>query len=221
MNKLLCWLGFISTIALGGCATVQPVASQTTVVDRPPLNTVQTQEIGDTLLEYYISSTIPSLRILDRFTIGATIYDPQLPRPVGTGEKVARYLLEDASGQVPRDTCYDPEDSVFFPPNGYGVCDFLMKSMINSGTVRVEPAQFIDIRRPQFRQELIYNGKVGNSVKFLYREFRGDIIRAPFSQEVQYDLLEGGSIGFKGARIEILSSTNRLIQYRVLKTFDR
>jgi hypothetical protein len=213
-------VGGLLIALLSGCASVAPVALQTSVVDRPPIGTLQTQEIGDTLLEYFISSTMPSIHTLQQFSIGNVTYEPQIPRPVGVGEKVNRYLLENSSGRQV-ELCYDPSDSVFFPPNGYGICDFFFKKMISSSPVGVEPATFVDVHRPQFRQELIYNGKIGNSVKFLYREFRGDLIRAPFSQEVQYDLGEGTVIGFKGARIEIVSSSNRSIQYKVLKTFDR
>lgn len=207
-------------LLITGCASVAPVALQTTIVDRPPIGTVQTQEIGDTLLEYFVSSTLPSIRILQQFSIGVVTYEPQVPRPVGVGEKVTRYLVENSIGRQV-ELCFDPSDRTFFPPNGYGICDFFLKSMVKSEPVGVEPSTFTDVRRPLFRQELIYNGKVGGSVKFLYREFRGDLIRAPFSQEVQYDLAEGATVGFKGARVEILSSTNRSIQYRILKTFDR
>ena len=43
---------------------------------------------------------------------------------------------------------------------------------------------------PTFRQQFIYNGKVGSNLKFLYREISNNYARAPFSQEVQYDLNE-------------------------------
>jgi hypothetical protein len=165
---------------------------------------------------------MPGIRILSQFKMGAFTFDPQTPRPTGMGEKVERYLLEETSGdpRLAMNACFDPADSIFFPPNGYGVCDFLMKKLWGAAA-RTEQAKFIDIRKPLFRQELIYNGKVGSNIKFLYRELYGDMMRAPFNQEVQYDLAEGNVIGFKGARVEVISSTNRAIQYRVLKGFDR
>ena len=210
----------------GGCASVAPVATQTKIIDRPPINVVSKEELGDTLLEYYVSNTQPSLKVLEQWGINKNRknYPPQILRPVGVGEQVSRYYVEEAPANTPeiwRRVCYDPSDSVFFMPNGYDVCDFFIKSMINSGPVRVEPADYVDVRAPQFKQELIYNGKVGNSVKFLYRELSGGYMRAPFTQEVQYDLAEGNEIGFKGARIEIINSSNRFIEYKVLKTFNR
>lgn len=76
-----------------------------------------------------------------------------------------------------------------------------------------------DIDTPGFRQELIYNGRSGDTVKFLYREFSGDYARPPFSQEVQYDLKDGSMIGFKSVRIEVLEASNTRLSYRVLSSF--
>ena len=43
--------------------------------------------------------------------------------------------------------------------------------------------------------------------------------RPAFNQDVQYDLSEGKTIGFKGARVEIVEATNTNIRYRVLAHF--
>lgn len=72
---------------------------------------------------------------------------------------------------------------------------------------------------PSFVQELIYNGRVGDSVKFLYREFSDNMARPAFSQEAQYDLSESQIIGFKNARLEIVDATNTELKYRVLESF--
>ncbi len=82
-----------------------------------------------------------------------------------------------------------------------------------------EYVKVMAIDKPGFTQELIYNGRIGNSIKFLYREFSNSMMRYPFSQEVQYDLSESNIIGFKGARIEIKSATNTRLIYRVISSF--
>lgn len=215
----------IWSVLLTGCASVVPVQTRTRVVDRPPINEVRSEELGNTLLEYFISNTQPSIRILDQFKFFATgvAYPPQILRPRGVGEQMNTYIVEDTGEppHAPMTVCYDQTDKVLFFPSGFGSCDALLKSMVSSGALRVEPAEYVDIRAPQFRQELIYNGKVGNNVKFLYRELSGGYMRAPFTQDIQYDLQEGKEIGFKGARIEIINSTNRKIEYKVLKSFNR
>lgn len=71
-----------------------------------------------------------------------------------------------------------------------------------------------------FKQQFIFNGRVGNSLKFIYREFKNDMIRPAFDQELQYDLSESNIIGFKGLRMEIVKATNTNIQYKVLSNFN-
>ena len=75
------------------------------------------------------------------------------------------------------------------------------------------------VDEPSFRQELIYNGKTGATLRFLYREFSQDMIRPAFSQELTYDLDEGSEIGFRAVRIEVMDATNILLTYRVDKSF--
>ena len=70
-----------------------------------------------------------------------------------------------------------------------------------------------------FEQQLIYNGRVGDNLKFVYREFNKNMARSAFSQEVQYDLSESNIIGFKEVRIEVIEATNSNITYKVLKHF--
>tara|TARA_Y100001970_G_C14190539_1_gene835093 strand:+ start:221 stop:1267 length:1047 start_codon:yes stop_codon:yes gene_type:complete len=70
------------------------------------------------------------------------------------------------------------------------------------------------------QQELIYNGRSGDTVKFLYREFTSEgMARAAFQQVVTYDLKIGEVIGFKGARFRILEADNINLSYEVLNHF--
>jgi len=87
------------------------------------------------------------------------------------------------------------------------------------GPIKVTKTTHIDSNAPGFSQELIYNGKSGDSVKFLYREFASGMARPAFDQDVQYDLKEGKVVGFKGARIEVIEATNVNLRYRVLAHF--
>ena len=52
-----------------------------------------------------------------------------------------------------------------------------------------------------------------------YREFVAGYVRAPYTQDVQYDLSTDHTIGFKGARIEVLEATNTMLRYRVIQSF--
>lgn len=70
-----------------------------------------------------------------------------------------------------------------------------------------------------FDRNLIYNGRSGDAVKFLYREFSGSTNRQAFQQEVTYDLKIGEIIGFKGARFRIIEADNIGIKYQVIESF--
>ena len=129
-------------------------------------------------------------------------------RPMFTDELILKLDKEfikitDAIAQLVRDgqvLCFPG-----FAPNitklGEGTClpDTYYKDAI-----------YIDLSKPYLTQQLIYNGRINDSVKFLYRELsEGKLMRAPFTQEIQYDLKKGNEIGFKGARLKILEASNR------------
>lgn len=45
--------------------------------------------------------------------------------------------------------------------------------------------------------------------------------RPAFNQELQYDLNESNTVGFKGLRMEIVNATNTSIEYKVLSSFNK
>lgn len=71
-----------------------------------------------------------------------------------------------------------------------------------------------------FRQTLIYNGRVANRIRIGYREFSGDLARPAFSNEVEYDLNDSMEITYQGARIRIVEANNQRIEYIVLSNFN-
>jgi hypothetical protein len=73
--------------------------------------------------------------------------------------------------------------------------------------------------RPNFVQELVYNGRAGSTIRLLYREFAEDAIRPAFSQDLQYDLDESTTVGFRDLRLEILDANNTEIRFRLDKGF--
>jgi hypothetical protein len=76
-------------------------------------------------------------------------------------------------------------------------------------------------KKDYFKQEFIYNGRVGDALKFIYREYLNDYARPAFTQDLQYDLSENKTIGFRGMRIEIINASNTKIEYKVLNYFEK
>ena len=74
--------------------------------------------------------------------------------------------------------------------------------------------------RDSFKRELVYSGVSQNTISILYREFKDDLARPAFSQELKYDISQGKEIGYKGARFEVIKATNIGLTYKVIKTLD-
>ena len=90
----------------------------------------------------------------------------------------------------------------------------------NNMTIEYKEVLMPISKKEYLKQDFIYNGKVGNAIKFTYREYVDDLARPAFTQDLQYDLTESSIIGFRGLRIEILSATNTKIEYKVLTHFS-
>ncbi len=121
-------------------------------------------------------------------------------------------------------------------------------SIYDCATDTTPPFSYKDINKviwlnDSFKRELVYNGRSGDTIRFMYREFScSDCKLAPdapqlfasterltsgvektyyarpaFTQEIVYDLDIGKTIGFKGAMFKILKADNQEIQYTVIK----
>ncbi|ULR87332.1 hypothetical protein [Comamonas sp. B21-038] len=77
------------------------------------------------------------------------------------------------------------------------------------------------ILRPEaFRNELVFLGSAGKTLRLLYREYAGDFVRPAFSQDVAYDVEAlPMEIQFRTARIQVLELPGSSIKYRVLSSF--
>lgn len=67
------------------------------------------------------------------------------------------------------------------------------------------------------REELIYSGRTGPTLKVTYREFRGDLAAPAFFQELSYDLGESTTIRFRDFEIDVAEANNQQIRFTVLK----
>ena len=84
-----------------------------------------------------------------------------------------------------------------------------------------EKSELESLTDDAFKQELVFSGKNGAKVRFLYRELFGNATKVPFSQDFDYDLEAGGLVVFKGARLEVLESTPTKLRYRLLESFSK
>jgi len=110
-----------------------------------------------------------------------------------------------------RDICYSKSRDIFYVnfPNQYKPIDPNL----------IQKTRKMAIAQANYVQELIYNGRVDNNLKFVYREFSGDMIRPAFSQTVQYDYNESKFISFKELTLEIVEANNQIIKYKLINNF--
>jgi len=145
---------------------------------------------------------------------GAACYNVGLARTSndsgGTNFNCPGVLLPTAS------VCYSDQVNNYFLVTGVGVIWQLPQQ--NIGSIRRE--QRAVQRQTNFVQELIYNGRVDNNLRFIYREFSNDLVRPAFTQEIQYDSNESSIIGFRDLRIEVISSSNIEIVYKLISNFN-
>ncbi len=82
--------------------------------------------------------------------------------------------------------------------------------------------QNITYNDDSFKYQVLYQGKIGNKIKISFREFKNDMVRPAFTQDIEYELelTKPTIIGFKGLRIEVSKATNQNITYSVIKDYN-
>lgn len=124
-------------------------------------------------------------------------------------------------GRVDKAALADPYKTMLVEKSKNTVCGV---SVFNA-KVCTDNVDFRRLRRPTltvdgFQRTLIYSGRIGNKINIAYREFSNNVARPAFNNDVEYDLGESMLIGYKGAEIEIIEATNRMIRYRVIRNFN-
>ncbi len=221
-------LGFAAYFLIGCSAKVFVVEPELEIIDLPPRGEVTTRELGETLVVKYQKYTTNGL-IVDSTVqanggFGRTItidkgskWAHVEERQYGSGIKQNIFAKrKERTGRiiqliVDRDVTSGDGSPILVMSGQSG---WFLEDGLNFHRGDVNNENF-----PNFRQVLIYNGRVGNYVKFLYREYKHNLSRPAFTQEIQYDITESNEIGFKGVRLIIVEATNREISYKVIKPF--
>ena len=103
-------------------------------------------------------------------------------------------------------------------PNAYGF------EISNNCLSSLNPSQINIVTKTQesetnFKQEFVYNGRINDELRFIFREFYDDFARPAFTQELVYDLNISEDIGFRNLKLKIIEATNLEIKYQVISNF--
>jgi len=218
-------------LSLGACAIPKTaIVPVTTAIDSPPLDTAQEAEIGDTMVKKGQITTYRSITLSNEVSAGDGWISKKLtvrPQTLLATKESRQWTFYYAVDNV---EIYDAVLGASPAIGGIAISKedpAKVRIFASEGAIMYTPGDSPALVHGEsyakgksgFQQELIYNGRVGDMGKFLYRELSNDLLRGSFSQEVQYDLSEDSMIGFKGLRIEVLEATNQSIRYKVKKSF--
>ncbi|AGC77955.1 hypothetical protein LX97_03488 [Nonlabens dokdonensis] len=197
-----------------------PVIPNSETILTPEINEINTSEIGITLVSKETAKKYSAIEITKEVKIKPNM----LVKTLEVGETfIKKFETEDFELY---ENVNDQTYGIAISKNGE------MPKVYSTGPtgtgLRLKPSkyqiEYVSTQRPiksddYYKQEFIYNGKVGNGIKFIYREFVNDYARPAFTQDLQYDLSEDRIIGFRGLRLEVISATNTKIEYRILNYF--
>lgn len=216
-----------SCALLSSCATTNTNYQAASVdISEPPIGQVVTADVGSTMVKQgkYVESDaiyFPSpvkIGLLGAYTFSRGYYIKE-----GEDAKNEFYQPEPGpeGGRVDKSALADPYKTILVGKSGNTVCGVTIMN-VKACTKNVELRR---LRRPTlqadgFQQTLIYSGRIGNKVNIAYREFSNSAARPAFNNDVEYDLSESKTIGYKGAEIEIIEATNRMIKYKVNRNFN-
>lgn len=186
-----------------------------------PLNEIQTTEIGNSMIEKGTLKIYPAIKI--DFYPKKESY---LGRKIEIEEGDILTLSEiDRKGKVFYDKSSDKIQGVLIVNDDYENPKLFthnptLHPLSRKIELKVSKTEQKIICKECLKQEFVYNGKSGNTLKFTYREFINDMARPAFTQELQYDLADGNIVGFKGLRIEVVKTTNIDIEYKIISSFN-
>lgn len=232
--SICCFFSFFFSSCSG--LKVWPVNVDYESIMFPELNKTMVVELGDTLVDQGTSNTRAKITTFNDVEF---VWGGLWKISLGKGSYLAKfennefiyfYPLQakvDMKGTV-IDDGEDRKDAIGFAKSKKNQNLLPFVHTMNFDTIPYpkgikQPAykvsKLVERHSASFRQQLIYNGRVDDNLRLIYREFSGDMARGDFKQEMQYDLGKSKTIGFKGVRMEVVEASNTQMKYRVLAHF--
>jgi len=218
---------FTVTLLLSACATTNTNYQPDMVnISEPPLNRVVVAEVGSEMVrqgKYVQSDAIYLSSEVKVGLIGSYTFSPGYYIKEGEDKKNGFFHPENSpeGGRVTKGALADPYKTMLVPKSENTVCGVsVLNAKVCSRNVPLRRLRRPTVTADGFQQTLIYSGRIGNKINVAYREFSNNTARPAFNNDVEYDLGESMVIGYKGAEIQIIEATNRMIKYKVVRNFN-
>ncbi|MQA19166.1 hypothetical protein [Rugamonas rivuli] len=205
----------LTLIAVTGCRT-RPLPISYTLTTLPEVGMQATAGVGERLVTQALARSVPVLAIQtdqpigDYLVLKGRYQQSQQNTEYATFPNVKMRKISDNGNH---------SNDLFFFEKDKGT-KVLCVSRRSCAEVEYITEYATSYSPQSLQQTLLYNGKIGNRITLSYREFSQDLARPAFTNEVAYDLSESKILGYKGARLEVISATNTELTYRVVAGFD-
>jgi hypothetical protein len=226
--KKLTLIAAVTLITIAGCKSTPPPIVWTKMVT-PLVGEAATTFLGENLITQGHGYYTDVITVGDGSGWGITIQEAKYFNITGTDKWAANFdsiTFKKTSGKIlDKDSIleYNTKDNkVCFTLPSLELNPFQVSSCFDSSEVSIEKGTKKEFAwRPNKVQKYIeYNGKSGDTLKFTYREFtQGGMARDAFRADFTMDLNEGNTMGYKGARFEVIKATNSSISYKIIKPF--
>lgn len=213
-----------ASILLGGCTSPKyNYLPKAETYSEPPIGSVNTAHVGDSMIRQGESQSFEGLKVNApaRVSWGYTI-TPGVLKKVGDDNKADYYLPTGGadSANVDKAALADMWQGIMVEKRNNALCVITVFGVTSCETnMPIEKVKLNINGDSSFQQALLYNGRVGNKINIGYREFSANTARPAFNNDVEYDLAESKTIGYKGAKFEVLDASNQSIRYRVISNF--
>lgn len=208
-------------LGLVGCTTPQYNYQATPQnISKPPVGSINEAYIGDKLLVQGSFTEREALYVSERASsFGGVFVNKGYYLKTGKDRKGEYYQVFNS---IPDGGSVNPPNIGLILNQDGRVC-ILTALMTKSCQLKIDAKKtIINVASDNtFQQTLIYSGKVGNKINIGYREFSSNVARPAFNNDVEYDLNESKTIGYKGALLEVVDANNQSIKYKVLKNFNK
>ena len=215
----------MSLYALLFLASVSPVANQTDPVSLPGVGSENDVSVGDDMLKQSTMTTVKGANITAPFKVATYSFTSGFYPETGEDEKHIRLRAPE--------TALHKGYGIVLPKPVFGInmaaggVDFKVskadRKVCIGGNCTIAPFTFEsrqEVSENAFQQTLVYNGGSGTTIKIGYREFKDDLARPSFSNEIEYDISKSRVISYKRAKLEIIEADNTHIRYRVIANFN-
>ena len=100
------------------------------------------------------------------------------------------------------------------------LCPYGMKPCIDYGIDEYSTKKEFHYSETELQQTIEYMGRQGNTLDFVYAEFKGGIARQAFNRSFKINLDQGNVLNYKGAIVEVIEAGNASITYVIKKYFE-